>query len=32
VMTPRTAGTDMAAHRAAATPASSRYQRMLWLI
>jgi hypothetical protein len=29
VMTPRTAGTDMPANRAAATAASSRYQRML---
>src|SRR4249920_1829540 len=32
VMMPRTAGTDIPAHRTPATPASSRYQRMLWLI
>ena len=32
VMMPRTAGTDMPAHRTPATPASSRYQRMLWSI
>src|SRR5690242_4167861 len=32
VTTPRTTGTDMLAHRAAVTPADSRYQRMLRLI
>ena len=32
VTTPRTAGTNMPAHKAAVTPASSRYQRMLWSI